>query len=83
MKKELDPRETAVGVKEVIELGEDRIRDRFGVAGDDGAAWLFMGDVTSGNVGGGFLYTNKESVSIGIVTTIGDIGRNEVITGGK
>ena len=75
MKRELDPRQVAVGVKEVIRLGEEKICDRFGVSGNEGVAWLVAGDTTKGNVGGGFLYTNRESVSVGIVTTIGDIGR--------
>lgn len=74
MKKELEPKQVAVGIKEVIKLGEEKIRDRFGVTGDDGVAWLFMGDVTNGAVGGGFLYTDKEAVSIGIVETIEEIG---------
>lgn len=78
MKKELDPRQTAVGVKEVIQLGEEKINDRFGVVDGEGAAILYAGDVTGGNIGGGFLYTNKDSVSIGIVTTIDDIGRNDL-----
>ena len=74
LKKELDPRQVAVGVKEVIYLGEEEINKRFGVTSDEGVAWLVAGDVTGGAVGGGFLYTDKECVSVGIVTTIGDIG---------
>lgn len=78
MKKELDPTQVAVGVKEVIQLGEEKINDRFGVVSGEGAAMLFAGDVTGGSIGGGFLYTNNDSVSIGIVTTIADIGRNDI-----
>ncbi|MGN1315325.1 MAG: FAD-dependent oxidoreductase [Lachnospiraceae bacterium] len=76
MKKELDPHQVAVGVKEIIKLGEEKINDRFGAASnEEGTAWLFAGDVCGGNVGGGFIYTNKDSLSVGIVTTISDIGR--------
>lgn len=79
MKKELDPHEVAVGIKEIIQLGEEKVSDRFGAANsEEGTAWLFAGDVTGGNIGGGFLYTNKDSVSIGIVTTIAEIGRNNI-----
>ncbi len=78
MKKELKGSEVAVGVKEIIHLGEEKINDRFGVSSDEGAAWLFAGDVTCGNIGGGFLYTDKDSVSIGIVTTVGDIGHSDL-----
>ena len=37
MKKELEQKDVAVGVKEVIELGEDVINERFGLSGNDGA----------------------------------------------
>ncbi|ACV21966.1 FAD-dependent oxidoreductase [Slackia heliotrinireducens] len=60
----------AVGVKEVYELSEQRINDLFQVADGEGAAWLFAGDVTHGLFGGGIIYTNKDSISIGIVAGI-------------
>lgn len=78
MKQELDPKDVAVGVKEVIYLGEDVINERFGLQGDEGVAWMIAGDPTGGNLGGGFIYTNKDSLSLGIVTTISDIGRVDV-----
>lgn len=78
MKKELDSKDVAVGVKEVIELGEERINERFGLSGDEGAAWMIAGDPTGGNLGGGFIYTNKDTLSLGIVTTISDIGRVDI-----
>lgn len=73
MKKELEPQQVAVGVKEVIKLGEDVINQRFGVRGDEGVAWLSCGDPTLGGFGGGLLYTNKDTVSVGIVATLSDI----------
>ncbi|MUP48763.1 FAD-dependent oxidoreductase [Veillonellaceae bacterium M2-8] len=78
MKQELAPRDVAVGVKEVIELGEDVINERFGLQNGEGAAWMIAGDPTGGNLGGGFIYTNKTSLSLGIVTTIADIGRVDI-----
>lgn len=77
MKKELNPDEVAVGAKEVIELDQKTIQDRFNVKEDEGLAWLFAGSCSAGNIGGGFLYTNKDSISLGIVTTVGDIGHSE------
>ena len=56
LKKELDPRQVAVGVKEVIYLGEEEINKRFGVTSDEGVAWLVAGDVTGGAVGGDIGY---------------------------
>ena len=78
LKPELKPSNTAVGVKEVIKMDEETIAHRFGNAPGEGTAWLLAGDITGGNVGGGFLYTNKDSISVGAVVTIADIGRNDV-----
>ena len=78
MKEELSPSQTAVGVKEIIRLDENTVSQRFGLENGEGAAWMFAGSPTGGNTGGGFLYTNKDSISLGIVTTISDIGRGEL-----
>ncbi len=60
----------AVGFKEIIELDRALLENRFNLEGDEGTARLFMGDVTAGKFGGGFLYTNKDSLSLGIVVGI-------------
>lgn len=72
------PVDYAVGFKEVIELDRNVIEDRFLLEGDEGAACLFMGDVTRGKFGGGFLYTNRESLSLGIVVGIKDLMEDEL-----
>ena len=64
------PHDHALGIKEVITLGADRINDRFVLEGNEGTARLFVGEVTQGKFGGGFLYTNKESISLGLVIGI-------------
>ncbi len=63
----------AVGLKEVIELDPELINARFNLEEDEGAARLFVGEVTKGKFGGGFLYTNKDSISLGIVAGIKDL----------
>lgn len=63
----------AVGVKSVIGLPRDVIEQRFGVQGDEGAAFALVGDCTLGVAGGGFMYTNAESVSIGVVLRLDDL----------
>ncbi len=70
LKPRMSPRSFAVGIKEVIELPEEKIDDRFNVGKGEGCAHLFLGDVTKGLFGGGFLYTNKESISLGVVVGI-------------
>ncbi|WP_080797158.1 FAD-dependent oxidoreductase [Arabiibacter massiliensis] len=64
------PSQMAVGVKQVFELPAGQIEDRFLVPEGEGAAMLFVGDCTHGSVGGGFLYTNRDSISLGLVATI-------------
>lgn len=63
----------AVGVKELIGLPPAVIADRFNLSGNEGAAWLFAGSPSDGLMGGGFLYTNQDSISLGLVCGLGDI----------
>lgn len=60
-----DPEEWFQGVKAVVDLPD--VDDRFGVGPEEGEAHLFSGDLFDGVRGGGFLYTNAESLSIGSV----------------
>ncbi|HBT95287.1 MAG TPA: FAD-dependent oxidoreductase [Coriobacteriia bacterium] len=73
-----DASQIAVGIKQVIALPAGTIEDRVLAAEGDGAAWLFVGDCTRGRVGGGFMYTNKESISLGLVATISDVAAGPV-----
>jgi len=74
---ELLPKHVATGVKEVIELPRKVIEERFNLSGDTGAAQLFVGECTQGLQGGGFLYTNKESISLGLVITAEEFAHTE------
>ena len=38
---------------------------------------LFVGDCTHGVVGGGFMYTNRDSVSLGLVATISELEESD------
>ena len=66
-------RSVAVGVKEVIGLPSGVIEDRFGLEQGEGAAELFLGSITRGMTGGGFCYTNKDSLSLGMVIGVGSL----------
>ncbi len=70
---ELLPEETCVGTKEVIELGESVINERFELQSGEGVELMFLGDRSKGQYADGFLYTNKTSVSVGIEFLISDI----------
>lgn len=63
----------AVGVKSVIKLPRNVIEDRFNLAPGEGAAYAIVGDCTQSVAGGGFMYTNEESISIGVVLRLDDL----------
>ena len=71
----------AVGVKSVVKLPRETIEARFNLTGDEGAAIAAVGDCTGGVGGGGFLYTNIDSLSVGIVVRLDDLtAKKKVIT---
>ncbi len=74
----LSPETTELGVKEVFRLDPSVIQDRFQV-GDNEAhteEWV-AGMFPSGVMGGGFLYTNRDTLSLGIIVRIDSLyGRN-------
>jgi len=72
--KRINPHNVAVGVKELIELPQDVLESRFNLQGDEGMAWMFAGTPSDGRMGGGFLYTNKTSISLGVVVGLAGIG---------
>jgi electron transfer flavoprotein-quinone oxidoreductase len=61
------PEDLYQGVKVVVKLPEEIIEQRFGVGPGEGAAHLFAGDVTLNHIGGGFVYTNRDTLSVGAV----------------
>jgi electron transfer flavoprotein-quinone oxidoreductase len=63
----------ATGVKCVVRLPREIIEERFALDGDEGAAFALVGDCTQGVGGGGFLYTNIDSISVGVVLRLDDL----------
>lgn len=78
LKADLEPREVSVGVKETVELPAETIQERFGLAESEGAAHVYAGYASMGLRGGGFLYTNRASISLGLVVSSEDLGRKKV-----
>ena len=67
------PDQMAVAVKEIIALPPQKIEDRFGVTGNQGVTIELFADATMGMVGTAFIYTNRESLSVGAGATIRDL----------
>ncbi|MEN9505810.1 MAG: hypothetical protein RI958_1736 [Actinomycetota bacterium] len=55
-----------LGVKETLALPKDVIDERFGVRGREGVDIEILGG-TSGVNGGGFVYTNLDTIAVGVV----------------
>lgn len=58
-----------LGVKEVLAIPRAEIESRFALTGNEGADFEIVGG-TKGIPGGGFVYTNRDTVSIGAVLSL-------------
>lgn len=76
LKREWTGHEVGVGVKEVIELPEEVIQSRFNLGSDEGLARVILGH-TAGVQGGGFFYTNKSSISLGLVLSPASLAKQK------
>jgi electron transfer flavoprotein-quinone oxidoreductase len=56
----------ALGIKALFHLSEEEINDRFGLVRRQGATHEFLG-CTEGVRGGGFIYTQLETLTVGLV----------------
>jgi electron transfer flavoprotein-quinone oxidoreductase len=72
------PEEWFQGVKAVVDMPADEVNDRFDLDDDEGVAHLFSGDLFDEARGGGFLYTNRESLSLGTVFHLDSIVEGEL-----
>lgn len=73
LRKEIRPDEAALAVKEVIALPREVINDRFNLTGDQGATIELYADSTAGMMGSAWIYTNRDSLSVGVGVMISDL----------
>jgi electron transfer flavoprotein-quinone oxidoreductase len=66
-----------LGVKEVLALGAEVIDERFGVGRNEGVDIEILG-CTGAIPGGGFLYTNSDTVSVGVVLSLPQLAASGV-----
>ncbi len=69
---ELDPKDVALAVKEIHFLPQNTVEERFKIGEEEGVVIEMVGKITKGMMGTGFLYTNKESVTIGVGCMLSD-----------
>mgnify|MGYP006290140395 FL=1 len=61
------------GIKEIIRFDQKVLEDRFQLNGLSGMSNEFVGFATDGVEGGGFLYTNRDTLSVGLVLGLKDL----------
>jgi electron transfer flavoprotein-quinone oxidoreductase len=69
------PETVALAVKEMHFLPQETIEARFNVKGDEGVVIEAVGAISHGMTGMGFVYTNKESLSVGMGCLVSDFAK--------
>lgn len=73
LSKKARPESLALAVKEVLALPREKLEDRFNLESGNGAAYEVIGEITGGMPGTGFIYTNRDTVSIGVGVILKDM----------
>ncbi len=69
--------EMTLGVKEVLRLDAHTIEERFNLNGDEGMTNEYVGYASGDVKGGAFLYTNRDTLSIGVVAQIASLAEKK------
>lgn len=73
LRENIQTKDVALSVKEVIKLNKEKINDRFNVSDDEGCIYEIFGGPMLGMLGLGFMYTNQNSVTIGLGITLNEL----------
>ncbi|KAA3665030.1 MAG: FAD-dependent oxidoreductase [Chloroflexi bacterium] len=77
LREDYAPKDVSIGIKEVIKLPEQTITDRFQCLNEkEGAAYTLVGH-TAGAEGGGFIYANRDTLSLGVVVKIDSVYKSK------
>ncbi len=78
LREPLNDKDVAIGVKEVIKLSEKTVNERFNLREKEGFAGEYvLGFLPDQVEAGGFLYTNKETISAGVVISMKHLREND------
>ncbi|HHV49627.1 MAG TPA: FAD-dependent oxidoreductase [Rhodocyclaceae bacterium] len=78
LRPEITADDMALAVKEVLFLPKETVDARFNISGTQGVVIEIAGNVTHGMLGTGFLYTNKDSLAIGIGCMLSDMKKQSL-----
>lgn len=74
----IKPHNVVLGVKEVLKMPSDLIEKRFGLRDGMGKAIELVGEPFSGMFGLGFIYTNKNSIALGLGVSLDDLKNKKI-----
>lgn len=75
--REWQPNEVSLAVKEIIRLPKEKIEDRFNLESGEGCTLELLGG-TMDMAGLGFLYTNVDTLSLGVGVMVNDLRRRRI-----
>ena len=78
LREDIESKDAAISVKEVIKLDKNTINDRFLVNDTEGCVYELFGGSMLGKLGLGFIYTNKDSISIGLGVTLDEFTKEKI-----
>ena len=73
LRNNIDPKDVALSVKEVLKLDKNVINERYNIKDNEGVITELFGGAMTGMLGLGFMYTNKDSLTIGLGITLNDL----------
>lgn len=78
LRKDYKPQDVALGVKEVIKLSPEIINERFNLSENEGCITEIIGYPMHSMLGLGYMYTNKNSVTIGLGVALDELCEKEI-----
>ncbi len=78
LRTQLKPKQVALGVKEVFKLPQEVIEQRFGLINGGGREFKLIGGPLRGMMAMGIMFTNKDSVAIGIGASLEDLKNKKI-----
>lgn len=78
LRNEIKDKDVSLSVKEVIQLPKEKLQDRFNIDDETGCACKILGGPLKGMMALGFMYTNKESISIGLSVSIDELKKYKI-----
>ena len=78
LRKEIKDSDVSLSVKEVIKINKEKLEDRFNLDEEDGCACKILGGPLRDKFALGFMYTNKDTISIGYSISLDEIKKLKV-----